>query len=183
MATTKIISANPYREKGGTALYGGNIQSNGVITNAPGKAIGGSGPVDPVGPRDAVGGIDKILSTGRFADINKGSYVVARGMTSLIANTSNAYFKKMGAKPVDPFRQTESTTTRHTNTYINSGLYNFVNGTFSTTPHTSSTALCPNAASGDRACRSTLTEPGRLTFLYGKKNPARYTYQARTQDY
>lgn len=81
-------TASAQKDNGGTVLMGGNISSDGAITNAPGMAITGAGGRQPPGVLDGTA-VDLAQSTGTLAVLKAGHYIMKGGnVTSELAGVA-----------------------------------------------------------------------------------------------
>lgn len=89
---SKAITANDLKDTGGTVLMGGDIASDGAITNAPDKSITGAGRKPGPGPivsATANIGTKKANTNGTFAQLTAGKYIVkGGGVTDNLAGVS-----------------------------------------------------------------------------------------------
>lgn len=165
-AYQKAITANSYKNKGGTVVFGGNANTtSGPITNVPAlslnvanKAIG-----QTIGSQVISGGltgVQKALSSGNLATMTKGEYVMTwlgstlAGVTTDVFNTPANY----NINNLNSIHKKESIRSR----LIVTAGWNYATGRPLTTPTAQSDSF-----GNDDAARPSRAVPGEFVI---KKN-------------
>ncbi len=168
MATT-TISGTTTRNNNGTVLLGGNVSSDGPISNAPDKSILGAGAVDQPKPQiSAHTGAKKVVSAGVFAG---GDQVMYGGnVTTDLAGVANT---EMANTASDENRVSIHSITTRKSVLIDS--WNFATGT----PTYNASNPSDDDFGNDEASRPSLAVPGEFVYKIGA-TPTQADYPART---
>lgn len=117
--------------------------------------------------------MDKALSSGTFAYLRAGYYIIKRVTTSISGVTSNV-MKFGGQRSRRSINFTESNRVTRTATAIVAGYYKITTGTFSTPPTSANDSF-----GTDDAARPSRAVPGELTFKYGRPLPFDEEYSVK----
>lgn len=196
----KAVSANAYKNTGGTVIWGGAADTTkGPITNAPdttvttvsAKATWGSKVQNPETDAAIAAGTDtaptyKPLSAGTFATMAAGYYIIKAGSQDKIAGTTVASLRSAG-NPM-PNRRKKAVRARYALRTIKISGWSYVTGA-ATIVRNGSTVDTVEAADGttpasyrvaDQAANPTMSVPGELCYRTGDPAPTTDEYQART---
>lgn len=172
------------KNNGGTVFYGGTLASNSPITrsittNVIGYRSGISYPGPYIGISETPNGIKKALSTGVFATMTAGRYIMF-GYTQYIAGVANTLLSIQGSSGTRKSQNRAASYIRTTH-YVTEGGWYYVTGqsvgrvaNAGNPPTTQDNNIGPETYPGTYAI------PGRLTYLSTGKLASTVSYAAKT---
>lgn len=180
-AYQKAITANSYKNKGGTVVFGGNANTtSGPITNVPAlslnvanKAIG-----QTIGSQVISGGltgVQKALSSGNLATMTKGRYVMTWLSGGYLAGVAARSFNTPANYNINNIQSIHKKESYRSRLIVTAG-WNYVTGRPLTTPTAQSDSF-----GNDDAARPSRAVPGE--FIIKKNNspdPSMMDYSAKT---
>lgn len=179
----KCISGNTIKNNGTTILQGGNVTTTGRLPNVTSSLTPQTNAYHPsygahvflaVSPTSSGNvGTTKILSTGYFAQMKRGQYIVRGLPTNLaqITTTNNALVS--GASDFGVRRPIARLETTRTN---NITAWDYATGV----PTYGGSRGASESFGNDNAARPTMAVPGKLVFFTGKPVPTATAYAAKT---
>lgn len=178
MPTQKAISANAYKNRGGTILYAGNIDTSSFnVTNAPGMTTigfrsGMSGSNPP--PVSSTSGCQKSVSSGNYGKMTAGKYVIMCVTDELAGVSNTVIFNSANAPIRKSIHKLTSQKVAFLRTWSWTGLHD---GVLQFTKTVSKTTL---SFGTDDAASPTRSIPGELVYMETGIVPTQADYSAKT---
>ena len=172
----KIITANPYRNRGATVFYGGNVpvtSTNPNVTKVMGRADLGAGSRKHGSQivASTTTGVGKALTLGDLAKMTKGRYIIM-GKTDFVAGLANtALNRPASGQPKTSVHFAES---NRTTRQITAG-YNYVTGRFLVTPQPANDSF-----GQDQSARVSRAIPGEFQVIETGKSVKLKDYPLKT---